>query len=72
MSSLGSGIAAAMMVSGGGAPPFAAWLGPDWIRVHWVGTGTVLFGWKPLSTLNAQPPELKHGLMTRAQGAAVS
>jgi hypothetical protein len=26
----------------------------------------------PLSTLNAQPPELKHGLMTRPQGAAVS
>jgi hypothetical protein len=32
MSSLGSAQAIAMMVGGGGAPPLAAWLGPDWIR----------------------------------------
>ena len=32
MSSLGSAVAIAMMVGGGGAPPLAAWLGPDWIR----------------------------------------
>eukprot|EP00964_Phaeocystis_antarctica_P034183 scaffold19422_cov63-Phaeocystis_antarctica.AAC.4 len=24
-----------MMVGGGGAPPFAALLGPDWIRTPW-------------------------------------
>ena len=47
-------------------------------RVAWsrldpcTGSGTVLIGSIPLSTLNAQPPELKRGLMTRAQGAAVS
>ena len=33
------------------------------------GSGTVLFGSVPLSTLNAQPPELKRGLITRGQGA---
>ena len=32
VSSLGSALAIAMMVGGGGAPPLAAWLGPDWIR----------------------------------------
>jgi len=32
MSSLGSALAIAMMVGGGGAPPLAAWLGTDWIR----------------------------------------
>jgi hypothetical protein len=32
MGSLGSALAIAMMVGGGGAPPLAAWLGPDWIR----------------------------------------
>jgi hypothetical protein len=33
------------------------------------GSGTVLFGSVPLSTLNAQPPELKRGLITRGRGA---
>jgi hypothetical protein len=28
-----------------------------------------LFGSVPLSTLNAQPPELKRGLITRGRGA---
>jgi len=32
LSSLGSALGIAMMVGGGGAPPLAAWLGPDWIR----------------------------------------
>ena len=32
MSSLGSALAIAMMVGGGGVPPLAAWLGPDWIH----------------------------------------
>eukprot|EP00964_Phaeocystis_antarctica_P039175 scaffold22407_cov33-Phaeocystis_antarctica.AAC.2 len=31
-SSPGSAVAIAMMVGGGRTPPFAAWLGPDWIR----------------------------------------
>jgi hypothetical protein len=52
----------AMMVSGGGAPLLAAWLGPG--LDPRTGSGRVLFGWKPLSTLNAQPPELKRGVMT--------
>ena len=70
MSSLGSALVIAMMVGGGGGAPLG--------RVAWsrldprTGSGTVLIGSKPLSTLNAQPPELKRGLMTRAQGAAVS
>jgi len=38
MSSLGSAVAIAMMVGGGGAPLLAAWLGPDWIRAP---------GWAP-------------------------
>jgi hypothetical protein len=44
-------------------------------RVAWsrldphTGSGTVLFGSVPLSTLNAQPPKLKCGLITRGQGA---
>ena len=67
MSSLGSALAIAMKVGGGGAPPLG--------RVAWsrldprTGSGTVLFGSVPLSTLNAQPPELKRGLITRGQGA---
>ena len=59
-----------MMVGGRGAPLLAAWLGPDWIDAH-TGLGTVLFGSKPLSTLNAQPPELKHGLTAWPEGASV-
>jgi hypothetical protein len=38
MRSLGSAVAIAMMVGGGGAPPLAALLGPDWIRTP---------GWAP-------------------------
>jgi len=73
MSSLGSAVAIAMMVGGGGAPPLAAWLGPDWIRApgRVLGSGTVLFGWRPLSTLNAQPPELKLCFKAWTQGASV-
>jgi len=33
-SSPGSAVAIAMMVGGGRTPPFAAWLGPDWIRTR--------------------------------------
>ena len=37
MSSLGSALAIAMMVGGDGAPPLAAWLGPDLIPyVHMI------------------------------------
>ena len=61
VSSLGSALAIAMMVGGGGTPPLAALLGP---RLDpRTGSGTVLIGSKPLSTLNVQPPELKRGLM---------
>jgi len=59
LSSLGSALAIAMMVVGhGGTPPLAALLGPDWIRAPGPAP-CVLFGSKTLSTLNAQPPELK-------------
>jgi hypothetical protein len=62
-----------MMVGGGvGRPPRAAWLGPDWIRAP----GRAPSCPARCATFHAertpQPPELKHGLMTRAQGAAVS
>ena len=51
-----------------GAPPGRmAWSRLD---AH-TGLGTVLIGWKPLSTLNPQPPELKHGLLARSEGASV-
>ena len=61
MSSLGSALAIAMMVGGVlGRPPWSRGL---FILDPRTGSGTVLFGWKPLSTLNAQPPELKHGLL---------
>ena len=56
-----------------GGWPWGAPLG----RMAWprldahTGLGTVLFGSKPLSTLNAQPPELKHGLLARSEGASV-
>ena len=69
MSSLGSAVGKAMMVGGGGAPPLAAWLGPDWMRAP--GCGTVLIGSTPLSTLNAQPPELKLCFKAWTQGASV-
>jgi hypothetical protein len=64
-------VAIAMMVGGGGA--WGAPLG----RVAWsrldpcTGSGIVLFGWRPLSTLNAQPPELKLCFKAWTQGASV-
>jgi hypothetical protein len=71
MSSLGSALAIAMMVGRAvGRPPSlgrVAWSRPD----PCTGSGTVLFGLVPLSTLNAQPPELKRGLIARTQGACV-
>jgi hypothetical protein len=72
LSSLGSALAIAMMVGGGarGAPPLAALLA--WSRLDpRTGSGTVLIGSKPLSTLNAQPPELKHCVIARLEGASV-
>ena len=72
VSSLGSALAKAIMMGGGGgAPP------PLWPRglVQTVdpctGSGIVLFGWRPLSTLNAQPPELKLCFKAWTQGASV-
>ena len=71
VSSLGSALAIIMMVGVAvGRPPWPRGLVQTG-SVH-RGSGIVLFGSKPLSTLNAQPPELKRSLMTQAQGAAVS
>ena len=72
MSSLGSAVAIALRYHDGGWR-WGAPLG----RVAWsrldpcTGSGTVLFGWKPLSTLNAQPPELKLCFKAWTQGASV-
>ena len=35
------------------------------------GVGALLIGSKPLSTLKARPPELKHGLKARTKDASV-
>ena len=70
MSSLGSGLAIAMMW-------WVAVGRPPWPR-GLVQTGSRAPGWAPscsvggpLSTSNPQPPELKHGLIAWPEGASV-
>ena len=65
MSSLGSALVTAMMVGGGGAPPLAAWLGPDCIRARLNRFETTFHA------EHAQPPELKLCFKAWTQGASV-
>jgi hypothetical protein len=59
-------VAIAMMVGGGGAPPLAAWLGPDTLDPH-TGSGTVLFVSVPLFRSSGAHPALSSAVIACRQ-----